>query len=514
MCNFRRMTCLCALTLSLVGIILNTGCGKVLMVDATANSRNDIYVNGENIKGTDVTTNTVKPPMEIPDYTTTKKPETPAVTTPSQTNPSETTGEKPAQSTATENPTQTRPAPNTTTETIGQVPMPQTTTTTTKPAELPPVTAGASAYSALNHSEVKGVWITYFELYNVLTEKSSEEFRRGIGEYYDNALSLGLNTVYVHVRPFGDAIYESFLYPWSKYCTGYIGTDPGYDPLPIMIEEAHKRGLSFQAWINPLRCCYATDMSSIDDSYLIKQWYNEGSQKIRKVNNYYWLNPAYEDVRQLIANGVAEIVSNYDVDGVHIDDYFYPTTESWFDSNAFANSGYSSLSQFRLDNCSQMVTAMYDAVKSSNKTALFGISTQGNIDNNETQLYADVRKWCSEEGYCDYMAPQIYYGFNNSGQPYDTVLDQWDTMLYGTGKELIPGLAVYKIGTEDTWAGSGRYEWINDSLIIRRQIESAETTDCYGGIILYSYQFIFSPESNVSSAVNAEITAVKNLLNN
>lgn len=370
-----------------------------------------------------------------------------------------------------------------------------------------------NSYSALNYGTVKGVWISYFELYPILTGKTASQFRSGIGEYYDNALSLGINTVYVHVRPYGDALYDSEYYPWSKYCTGYIGEAPSFDPLKIMIEEAHKRDLSFQAWVNPLRCYHEDDAPYVSDAYLTGQWYdNNDGDYIVKVSGYWYLNPAYAEVRKLIALGVAEIVSNYDVDGVHIDDYFYPTTEEWFDDIAYNASSYYDLSDFRLDNCSKMVSEMYNAVKSHNGSALFGISTQGNISNNIYTLYADVEKWCREPGYADYMAPQIYYGFENSAQPFKTVVEQWDDMLAGTGKKLIPGLAVYKIGTEDTWAGSGIYEWMNGSAIIKRQIQTSQAASTYGGVILYSYQFIFSPESSVASAVKKEIEAFRPLL--
>ena len=280
-----------------------------------------------------------------------------------------------------------------------------------------------------------------------------------------------------------------------------------------MIDEAHARGISFQAWINPLRCYQEDDAPNVSITYKTGQWYDtKDGDYIVKVNSYWWLNPAYKEVTDLIADGVAELVSKYDVDGVHIDDYFYPTTEAYFDSIAFNASSYSSLSQFRLDNCSRMVSGMYNAVKSHNPTALFGVSAQGNVTNNETQLYADVEKWSKEDGYVDYMAPQIYYGFDNGGQPFEQVVEQWDKMLAGTGKSLIPGLAVYKIGTEDEWAGSGRYEWQNDKEIIKRQIIKSQETSNYGGVILYSYQFIFEPDSDVKQAVNKEITAFKPLL--
>ncbi len=404
-----------------------------------------------------------------------------------------------------------------TTSATAAAPKPVVTTTTTatsSPVVIPPSdNLPVNNYTALNHSEVKGIWISYFELYPILTGKSEATFRQGIGEYYDNAVSIGINTVYVHVRPYGDSMYKSEYYPWSKYCTGYIDKDPGYDPLKVMIEEAHKRNISFHAWINPMRCSQQDDLPDVSDNFPTKEWYNNKSGKyIVKIDGYWFLNPAYDEVTDLIAIGTAEIVSKYDVDGVHIDDYFYPTTDSSFDYEAFLQSGYSSLAQFRLDNCTEMVEKMYKAVKSHNSTALFGVSAQGNVTNNREVLYADVEKWSREDGYVDYMAPQIYYGFENGGQPFKEVVDQWDDMLRGTGKELIPGLAIYKIGNEDTWAGIGKYEWINNKEIIKRQIVYSRTADTYSGIILYSYQFIFSPESNVEAAVNAEIEAFVPLL--
>ncbi len=389
-----------------------------------------------------------------------------------------------------------------------------TTAAQTKTPQTPPdASLSPNSYYALNYDTVKGIWITYFELYPILTGKSAEQFRTGIGEYYDNARSLGLNTVYVHVRPYGDALYKSDYYPWSKYCTGYIGDAPDFDPLSIMIEEAHARGLSFQAWVNPLRCWQEDDAPYVSDTFAAKRWYNDyDGDKIVKVGGYWYLNPAYSDVRELIANGAEELTAKYDVDGVHIDDYFYPTIESWFDSTAYKNSSYDDLAQFRLDNCSKMVSEMYSAVKRGNSSALFGISTQGNISNNMYTLYADVKRWCTQPGYADYMAPQIYYGFNNTAQPFNTVLAEWDDMLKGTGRKLIPGLAVYKIGTEDVWAGDGAYEWMTDTEIIKRQTRQSLSAQCAGGVILYSYQFIFSPESSVAAAVQSEIDAVRPLL--
>ena len=494
-------------------VVLLTSCEASLILAEPDDNSGYVYYNGAEITGMPYILPPVPQTHTSAATTTAAATKKPAKTTTAQTKAESSKQTAPA---AQEKP-QTTSAPKTTEAKTTKKPQTSTSAETkapqpAAPAPVPNDELPVNTYSALNYKTVKGMWISYFELYPILTGKDPSSFRKGIGNYYDNAVSLGINTVFVHVRPYGDAIYESEYFPWSKYCTGYIGEDPGYDPLDIMIDEAHKRGLSFHAWINPLRCYQQDDAPQVPDGYLTKQWYdhNDGDY-IVKVNDYWYLNPAYKEVRELIALGVSEIVSGYDVDGVHIDDYFYPTTEEWFDSTAYYNSSYTDLSEFRLDNCSKMTAAMYSAVKSHNSTALFGISTQGNIANNIYTLYADVERWCTQPGYADYMAPQIYYGFENSAQPFETVVEQWDEMLSGTGKKLIPGLAVYKIGAEDTWAGDGAYEWINDTNIIKRQIQFSSTAASYGGVILYSYQFIFSPESSVAAAVQKEIDAVRPL---
>ncbi len=373
---------------------------------------------------------------------------------------------------------------------------------------------GSSTYTALNYPEVKGVWISYIELAEILQGQSRESFRANIQEVFDNCAELGINTVYVHVRSHSDSYYKSELFPWSKYVTGTPGEDPGFDPLEIMLNEAHSRDLSFHAWINPLRACGTSQLSSYAGYPVYSLAMAEGTagKYAVDVNGTYYLNPAYEEVTQLIAAGAAEIVSNYDVDGLHIDDYFYPTTDASFDSSAFSSSGYSSLSDFRFANCDRMVSELYSAVKAANPTALFSVSVQGRIDNNYTQLYADVRKWCTNAGYLDVIIPQIYYGFENSTAPYQETLDEWEKLASAGGIPLIAGLSVSKVGAEDKWAGGGRNEWIDNHDIIMRQTSAAKKCGSYGGIALYSYRSIFSPEPAVSAFVSKEISALKDII--
>lgn len=394
----------------------------------------------------------------------------------------------------------------------------ETTTSNEKPSEPvvieTPSDMGSSSYAALNYSEIKGVWISYIELAELLQGQTAAGFRSRFAAVLDNCADISVNTVYVHVRSHSDAYYASELFPWSKYVTGTVGKDPGFDPLEIMLEEAHKRSISFQAWINPLRVCGTSAISGYAGTpvYSFASADGMAGKYAVDVNGTYYLNPAYNDVTELIAAGAAEIIAKYDVDGLHIDDYFYPTTEEYFDSSAYASSGSGSLSEFRFANCDRMVSGLYSAVKGANPSALFSVSVQGRIDNNYTQLYADVRKWCTSPGYLDVMIPQIYYGFENSAAPYNDTLDDWEALAVKGGIKLAVGLSVSKVGVEDTWAGSGKYEWINNSDILSRQLAEAKKCRSYSGFVLYSYRSIFSPESSVSAAVSREISALVDLI--
>lgn len=361
---------------------------------------------------------------------------------------------------------------------------------------------GTNSYKPLNYSEVRGVWISYIEI-DGMQSSSESVFRNSIGAVYDNCVSLGLNTVYVHARSHSDAYYNSDYFPKTKYIDGE------FDALKIMVEEAHKRGLSFQAWINPFRACSVSEIEC-EKGYPIYNWRSDN--RLVQVGNYYYLNPAYSEVISLIANGAKEIVANYDVDGLHIDDYFYPTTDSSFDSTEFQNSSYDTLSEFRMSNCDKLVSGLYSAVKSANSNALFGVSCQGSLENNYNQMYADVKKWCYNYGYTDYIMPQIYYGFSNSTQPYSTCVNIWNNIAQNGKIPLIVGLSVSKIGREDTWAGAGKDEWITDSDILKRQFSEAYELPAYGGVCLYSYNSVFNPDGAVKSQVDKEISALKTVM--
>ena len=371
-------------------------------------------------------------------------------------------------------------------------------------APAPAPSYGANTYCALNYSEVKGMWISYIDLAGI-SSGSESAFRSGIADMYDNCAALGINTVYVHVRSHGDAYYCSDYFPRTKYLGGT------YDPLEVMVEEAHARGLSFQAWINPLRGCAVSDISR-ESGYKLYDWAG-GETRLVQVGSYYYLNPAYTEVTDLIAAGAREITANYDVDGVHIDDYFYPTTDAYFDSTAFSRSGLSSLSDFRLANCDRLVSSLYSAVKKGNSSAIFGVSCQGSLYNNYNYMYADVKKWCAQSGYIDYIMPQIYYGFKNSSEPFEQCVNTWNNLAYSGGIPLIVGITSAKLGLEDKWAGEGSNEWITDEYILERQFLASRELSSYGGIGIYSYGSVFNADYSVRSLVEREIDALKSAMN-
>lgn len=382
---------------------------------------------------------------------------------------------------------------------------PQTTTTTTQtiPTDV--------SYSALNFDTPKAMWFAFMDYSTILLGKSEEEFRQSIEERFENAQTLGINTLYVQVRSHGDSYYISEIYPKGKYYNS------DYDPLAIMVEIAHAKGLSIHAWINPLRCMDTDTMASQDSSYILKSWSEQYSGTyINEVNGYWYLNPYYTEVRQLICNGIAEILNNYQVDGIHIDDYFYPTTDESFDSTSFADSNQTDLLQFRRDNVSSMVSEMYNTIKSINPTIEFGISPQGNIDIDYNQLCADVSLWASNDGYCDYIAPQLYYGFENSTCPYVDTLNLWADLTTTSNVKLVAGLATYKLGLEDTWAGEGSNEWIDSSDIVGCQIDYAFNNPNVDGVAIYSYSSTFEPtgDTSVIEKVSQEREYIQNRLAN
>ena len=358
--------------------------------------------------------------------------------------------------------------------------------------------------------EISAVWISYTEL-SMKDENGGDEdsFRDKITEMFDNCAQLGINTVFAQVRPFCDAMYPSEIFPWSAYLTGYQGDPVYYDPLEIMVEEAHERGLGLHAWINPFRVSFDTDTDKLSEKNPAKKLLSDEKTKDRVVtaDGGLYLCPASTENHKLIIDGVREIIRNYEVDGIHIDDYFYPSTDIGVDKTYYdeykKNGGALFYDKWRLDVVSSFVSQMYTAVKSERNDCIFSISPAGNINNNYEEEYADVERWCSEKGYCDWMIPQIYYGFENEALPFDKACKSWSELDKSDDVRMIYGIPAYKVNGEDEEfkAGGG---------IIEKQISVAKATDNYGGVAFFSYSSLVDSDckrefENIKSSVFTEL---------
>ncbi len=370
--------------------------------------------------------------------------------------------------------------------------------------------------------EVRAVWITFNEL-KMIDAGGKEAFAHKVGEMFNRIKDLKMNTVMVHVRPFGDAFYPSAYFPFSYYLTGEQGKDPGYDPLEVMINEAHSRGMSIQAWINPYRVSGGGSEMQLSEDNPAKKWMENPETKswVIQLPNGVYYNPAVEEVQKLIIEGVKEIVGKYEVDGIHFDDYFYPSEDAGIDAAEYgayqSEGGKLSLADWRRANVTALISGVYSAVKSINKRVVFGVSPAGNIETTMEASYADVKLWCKKKGYIDYICPQIYFGFENEAMPFENCLEEWRNIVSSKYVALYVGLAAYKCGLEDQYASndsggenSPRYEWVRHQNILSRQVECLRSRDKVGGFALFSYSYILG--DNQSNTMEQELGAVKKLL--
>ncbi len=364
------------------------------------------------------------------------------------------------------------------------------------------------------NKEMRAVWFSFFELENMLMRQSESAFTENIAAAFDNVKSLGLNTVIMQVRPYADAVYPSEYFPWSYLVAGTEGEAPAFDPLKIMIREAHNRGLFLEAWINPYRIRNSNYNDPLSADNVVSDFLKSGDAI--EYNGGIYFDPASEKARQLIVDGVKEIAANYNVDGIHFDDYFYPTTDEAFDKTSYdaykQGGGRLSLAEWRRENVNVLVKAVYSAVHNTKSGLRFGISPQGNLENNYNKQFIDVAKWLSSGGYVDYICPQVYFGFENDTSPYAETVEQWNDLIKNSNVELLIGLAPYKVGTEDTWAGEGKNEWKENSDLLSRMVSCAREEERYSGFVLFRYDSVFAPADEVKNQIKKEINELKELL--
>ncbi len=348
------------------------------------------------------------------------------------------------------------------------------------------------AQADFRQNGLKGMWISYLEYQN-LDFSSRQAFTQDIRKVFADCKAMGLNTVIVHARAFGDAFYPSSYFPYSHIITGSQGTDPGYDPLAIMVETAHKTGLRIEAWVNPYRVKLGSSMPkelSADNPA-------QNTALTITTDSGIFYNPALEEVRDLVTAGVVEIVENYDVDGIHFDDYFYPDTSEEIDSRQYRRyEGDMSLEDWRRENVNMLIRQVYGAVKQADDSVTFGISPQGNDDNNYNMQYSDVALWLSQPGYADYIMPQLYWGFNyttasgSDRYAFKNLSYDWSEYERTAGVKLYVGLGAYRIGDGDGSAAASSEWQTGDNL--KKMLEVIDANPNLDGYAIYSYNSLFN----------------------
>lgn len=355
----------------------------------------------------------------------------------------------------------------------------------------------AAAGQTAPKREMRGVWVSTVANIDWPSKSglSMEELQKETKQVLDRVKELGFNTVFFQARPSSDAFYISATEPWSTYLTGIQGIAPenNFDPLQYWVEEAHKRGIQLHAWINPFRATNGPQQQ-LNDNHISKthpEW-------MINYNKKEYIDPGNPQARKYIVNIISDITERYDIDGIHIDDYFYPYPsgkEKFDDDISFEqnNKNQLSLADWRRQNINSFVESVQQAVKKSKPWIVFGASPFG-VWRNEKEdpkgskttagttaydvLYADVLTWM-KNGWVDYVVPQIYWEADHPSAGFDTLVQWWACQQ---GSRCFVGHALYKIGN-GTSAWDHPDEMPNQLAKVRQSKE-------LGGSVLFSYKHL------------------------
>jgi uncharacterized lipoprotein YddW (UPF0748 family) len=366
--------------------------------------------------------------------------------------------------------------------------------------------------------QFRGVWVATVDNIDMNQQLSTSE--EGISAYKQQFISIldtleayHMNTIIFQVRPANDAFYKSELNPWSEYLTGEQGLEPNWDPLAWMLEETHKRGIEFHAWLNP----YRVSIKEVSEDYTKTDLINELDDKnfaklnpelvIKGNDNKLILNPGEPKVREFIVDTIEELIKNYDVDAIHFDDYFYPYSglEDEEDLQSFEAFNPTGLSKddWRRHNVTLVIREIKTEIKQynnqNNKAVQFGVSPFGiwanksnhsqgsNTAGNQSYYsqYADTRLWVKEE-YIDYIAPQLYWEFEKNGAGYADLVDWWVQAVKGTKVNLYIGQGLYRYNSSPTWENEQE---------LPNQLRYNQKFTEVKGTILFSYRHLVEASS-------------------
>ena len=347
--------------------------------------------------------------------------------------------------------------------------------------------------------EMRGAWITTVKNIDYPTYKklTSEQQKKEFIDILEMYKRIGINAVFFQLRPAADTFFPSQFEPWSEWLTGKQGKapDPYYDPLEFMITETHKRGMEFHAWFNPFRAIANIETADVCPEHITNkkpEWFFTYG-----INVYF--NTGIPEVQDYVIKVITDVVTRYDIDGVHFDDYFYPYPERDDnkklipvpDSKTFEKYGrdFSSIADWRRNNLNSFIKNTSIEIKKIKPYIKFGIAPSGIWRNKGTDpkgsatrgfehydyLYADVLKWLKDK-YIDYVAPQIYWNIGNSHADYKTLIDWWSQNTYG--RHLYIGQGIYMAD-----ANAAEKAWRNPSELPNQMRINRKTKEVRGNIL-------------------------------
>lgn len=368
---------------------------------------------------------------------------------------------------------------------------------------------GCAAAGSLREREIRGVWVATVDNIDWPSRRdlTTEQQKAELIRIFDRARSVGLNAVFLQVRPAADAIYPASGSPWSEYLTGTAGKPPDepYDPLAFAITAAHERGLQLHAWFNPFRARHASAKSPPAPAHVAAR----RPDLVRTYGAQLWLDPGEADAQREVIAAICDVVRRYDVDGVHMDDYFYPYPEGQvpFPDDATwvryrEQGGRLGRDDWRRDNINRFVRTLYASVRAIRRDVAVGISPFGiwrprhprQIQGFDAyaKLYADSRLWL-RRGWVDYLAPQLYWPIDRREQSFTALLRWWLAQDWRR-RGVVPGISVSRVA-------NGRPNAMTAEEITR-QIEFARRARARG-FILFSARALMDNRGGVGDAIAA-----------
>jgi uncharacterized lipoprotein YddW (UPF0748 family) len=327
-------------------------------------------------------------------------------------------------------------------------------------------------------AEFRAVWIATVANIDWPSKKGLpvDQQKAELIKQFETFEQLHFNAVILQIRPMCDALYKSELEPWSEFLTGVAGQDPGYDPLTFAVQEAHKRKLQLHVWFNPYRAWHPSARSEVPSNHLVKK----RPDLAKQYGKHHWLNPTNPAVQKHSLAVMLDVLNRYDIDGIHMDDYFYPYPENdgqgkeipFPDDDTWAtyqqNNGQLSRDDWRRQAVNDFVKTLYTQVKQAKPQVLVGISPFGiwrpghpsGITGFDQygKLYADARLWL-KEGWVDYYTPQLYWPIAQEKQSYPKLLKWWAEQN-DQKRHLWPGLYTSKHGAEEI---ANQVKWTRES---------------------------------------------------